>query len=1151
MEQEGISLLERFFLLGDMPHNVETGSYILPLVLLSYVIASFGSFTGLMLATDIFQAKTKKLKDLLHWGGAFALGAGIWSMHFIGMLSYHMDMKLSYDAPLTILSMMIAIIVAYCALWITRISKPRIVHFFYGSILLGLAICGMHYVGMAAMVMDAQILYRPGLFSLSVLIAVTASGAALLIIFTLIRHSGSSKMIWLSLAALIMGAAIFGMHYTGMAAAVMIPFADCRYDPQQTFEALALALGAITSIILGIALMLALHNRERIADSDIRKHDAFPAKLLGLSLSLTLISILWLGFMGFYNHEAITESVKANAEIGRFAQKAAEIESGLTQSARLMVSTDDPAIKTEYKRAIELLDQTLSYIRQKYPESSTHDHPAGILLNTLQDTSRKMIDMTQKAAELGERGKKTEAQALLSGSEYTRHQRLYDESIHKFIDEVATDLQEDLLGTSKKLYYGLYPVIGASAILIVVWFLSFRSLRRWRKEIISARTALSGKYIEQQKLHSELHDQKKFLNTILSNMPLAIFAKDASRNFEYVMVNSMAEALFAIKEHDALGRTDYDIFPKHEADFFRATDQSVMTEGKIVRIDAEEVTSANGTIIAQVIKVPIYDEAGNPSLLLGILEDVTQKIEAQRELEQAKEQAEQANIAKSEFLANMSHEIRTPMNGIIGLTRLLEDTRLDKDQQQSVQAILGSSESLLLLLNDILDFSKIEAGELNLEMMPINLNSTMKRVVDLMSPIASKKGIVIHYTYAAQTPSSVIGDPTHIGQIITNLLGNALKFTESGSVSLRVSAHPLSKTNSYNFIFEIEDTGIGIPAEVQNNLFKKFYQGNTSTSRKYGGTGLGLAISRELTQAMGGYIGFTSVLGKGTTFTIEIPLEKAQEDVLADKKVRSELQKLQTSTDFSKRKILLVDDHPVNLLFATKLLRKMGFENINQAHNGREALQNIEATSSPYDIVIMDCQMPEMDGFEASRNIRAREERLGMERTPIIAMTAHAMEGDKDLCLRSGMDDYISKPVNPDRLYDIISRWIVGSGVQPLEAIQSQNQDGIIDLSHLDLFTDGDLEQEKMLADVFISVGLDSIQILEDHLAGKKSAEEWRMAAHKLKGSSAQIGANKLSAVCLLAEKSVNDNEQEKNQYLQDIKQGLGDVAFFFKKRHI
>lgn len=296
MLHEPQSFLEHFFLFGDIPPNAYYGTYAIPLVILSYVIASLGSFTGLRLATDIHKAKTEKQKSYLHIGGAFAFGAGIWSMHFIGMLAYNMDMVHTYDPFLTFVSMIIAVAIAYGVLQIIRTGKIEILQLVISALLLGTAICGMHYTGMAAMEMDADLRYTPGLFSLSALIAVTASGAALFIVFMLGQHEGRGKTFWQAAAALIMGAAICGMHYTGMAASVFIPYADCRYDSVQSYNALAMIVAITSSTIFAITIILSLYKPTEGKASEVEDNQySGNAVFLQLSSLLSLFLVLLVG----------------------------------------------------------------------------------------------------------------------------------------------------------------------------------------------------------------------------------------------------------------------------------------------------------------------------------------------------------------------------------------------------------------------------------------------------------------------------------------------------------------------------------------------------------------------------------------------------------------------------------------------------------------------------------------------------------------------------------------------------------------------------------------------------------------------------------------------------------------------------------------
>ena len=473
------------------------------------------------------------------------------------------------------------------------------------------------------------------------------------------------------------------------------------------------------------------------------------------------------------------------------------------------------------------------------------------------------------------------------------------------------------------------------------------------------------------------------------------------------------------------------------------------------------------------------------------------------DLEKAMRTALASSQTKSEFLANMSHELRTPMNGLLGMLDVVLDSSLNGEQREQLEIAQRSAYSLLALLNDILDLSKIEAGKMMIERIPYNLRTVLEDCVKTFQARTLQKGIALHFELDPGAPSEIMGDPLRVRQIAANLLSNAVKFTDRGWVSLRLSAISssgvLESEGIREMLIEVSDTGPGIEADKLTSIFEKFTQADGSITRKYGGTGLGLAITKRLVEIQGGRVTVESKVGKGSTFTVSLPFEPVSAPAAA--LAASQPVVPPQPSAHSATRLLLVEDNVVNQKVVMAILRKKGYQ-LDVASNGREALAKLEICAEGYDVVLMDVQMPVLDGLETTRVIRRNSRWSNL---PIIAMTAHAMNGDRERCIQAGMDSYLSKPIQPAHLIATIEQHLAGRASARQAAPANEIERGLTDRL---MREDSSMAQD--LLQVFLQLAPERLERLDaaqaDADASTLAAEARKIAAAAEQLSSRALG---------------------------------------------
>jgi PAS domain S-box-containing protein len=666
---------------------------------------------------------------------------------------------------------------------------------------------------------------------------------------------------------------------------------------------------------------------------------------------------------------------------------------------------------------------------------------------------------------------------------------------------------------------------------------------------------------------------------VIEHSPLSIVITNSDDLIEYVNPKLL----------DATGYTTQELIGKDPGILLAESVENVMTSLRAVIMAGGtwhgEVSSRkkNGDRFWEMASIsPVLDEFGKIAGFVGIKEDITErkrveeslrltKVELEmlnRQLHTSMEGAKQlaleaqaANVTKSQFLANMSHELRTPMNGILGMVSFLLDSTLNEEQREFAQIIQSSARSLLSIINDILDISKVEAGKIGLDSIEFSPMRAVDEAIRTVSIMARSKGNSVASTISHDVPEILVGDPARLRQVLTNLLGNAVKFTNNGAITVGLYVEEIGREEC-KLKFCVSDTGIGIPADKVDCLFKAFSQVDSSISRRYGGTGLGLMIAKQLAIMMDGEIGVDSVEGEGSTFWFTALFSRRKK---RRKRVSIPEPPLTVAPSHDSippgLRVLVAEDHPMNQIVAKKMLRNLGCE-VFWAENGKKAVDM--AGKGDFDIIFMDLQMPEMDGLEATSLIRKREEAHAKRHVPIVAMTAHAMEGDREACLQAGMDDYVSKPLEVDLVAAAIARCrfvetlvinnVTPSATSTIEekaGAQSCSGVGMVTTSVTDIFDRERLlrtvgEDEEFLQELvgmFIKDMPGHVETLES-MVDLGDSEGLTMMAHRLKGASANVRADHLKRLFADIEVAARQQNAEKARtLLSDFPRTFGEFT--------
>ncbi|MFS1703817.1 MHYT domain-containing protein [Alteromonas sp. AMM-1] len=981
---------------------VLTGEYEPFLVLVSISIAVFASFMGFQVATQASSAGTPMAKRLLLMVGAIAQGVGIWSMHFVGMLAFELCTSVSYDWHITLISMLPGIGAAWVALRFLTTNTVAPLQIALGGVLVGAGIGAMHYIGMAAMEMAPLLKYDSAIFALSIVVAVLLAMLSLWVrngLHKIIRTRLSKTNVNI-LAGIVMGVAISGMHYTGMAAARFVSPPGLNLVPQDSEVSVFMA-----AVITFIATMVI-------------------ALVLGISL--------------LAKYKDITKIANANEKRLTGLMDSA-VEGVLTVNSKGIVISANPSVTRilGWKRE-QLIGEDVTKI---VPENRRHLYSKNFFSHVQEPKNEKLIGSSRDVLALDVNLRPIPVRVSLSHTEIDN-----EPFFILFLSDIRERLaMEKAVKDNEEKFRSLIANIPGIA---------YRCLNdtTWPMVFISNAVEKITGYSAKDFL---LPEPKISFSDLFHPDDIPLIEAAIADQQEYTM------------EYRIIARDGYTRWLREH--------------GRFIRNDNNEIVWLDGFIM-----------------------DITDRRKMENELVVAKDVAEQAAASRAAFLANMSHEIRTPMNAVIGFSDILLDTPLNTEQHKHVSTINRSARSLLHLLNDILDSAKLDKGKLELEYNDFILSDEIDTVISTFWLEAKRKGLDLQVDLSGDLASAYNGAPERVRQVLNNLVGNAVKFTERGSVSLVVKP---AETGGVRFV--ISDTGIGMSAAQVHKVFDAFAQADASMSRKFGGTGLGTTISKQLVELMGGTIEVTSEIDSGTQFVFTLPLKPVES--------AQQIKRLQAMV-LPSLDVLIVDDIEQNIDLLKLLLERAG-HNVTVAQDGQQALQRM--AEQQFDVVLMDLQMPVMDGLTAASQRREFERQNGLKPTPIIALTASVLAQDKKSASDAGMEGFANKPIDFPLLCNEIAR-VLGIQGSALATKAEPADAALIDWSRGESLWGS---QIKLIHEIKrFQVDFASERAHFDELINNQDYIGLRSLAHRFKGVSGNLGLIQFMQTCKLLESANNDD---------------------------